>query len=151
VAAWTFSPLKDEPKVANPLVRVSKKEKGRVAVTELKCSTEPPRTFRKSLQRRPANMKVDLEDDRTRCASSLDRGSFDKRRSCLEIRMGREDLQTRGDCLSTRKSCKTASTVGWAVGERFWFAHKRNILSQSLHHNLCVVVNQLETRRINPI
>ena len=26
------------------------------------------------------------------------------------------DLQVRGDCLSTRKSCKTHHFVGWAVG-----------------------------------
>ena len=26
------------------------------------------------------------------------------------------DLQVRGDCLSTRKSCKTSHFVGWVVG-----------------------------------
>jgi len=29
------------------------------------------------------------------------------------------DLQHRGDCQSTRKSCKTARIVGWAVGWKF--------------------------------
>ena len=27
------------------------------------------------------------------------------------------DLQQRGDCLKTRKSCRTAGTVGWVVGQ----------------------------------